>query len=89
MGVFSILQSNQKFYHIYTVTIIIHKSRNLIGTVGIAKFMPKYGQVFQSNIVKGDFCRKGERRALLKSGELLKQIGHVGNQTRNFSILLL
>ena len=39
--VFSILQSNRKFYHIYTVTIAIHKSRNLIGTVGIAKFGPE------------------------------------------------
>ena len=41
VGVFSILQSNQKFYHIYTVTIVIHKSRNLFGNVGIAKFGPK------------------------------------------------
>ena len=41
VGVFSILQSNRKFYHIYTVTIVIHKSRNLIGTVGISKFGPK------------------------------------------------
>ena len=50
VGVFSILQSNLKFYHIYTVTIVIHKSRNLIGTLGIAKFGHKYCQVFQSNI---------------------------------------
>ena len=41
VGVFSILQSNRKFYHIYTVTIVIHKSPNLIGTLGIAKFGPK------------------------------------------------
>ena len=41
VGVFSVLQSNQKFYYIYTVTIVIHKSRNLIGTLGIAKFGPK------------------------------------------------
>ena len=41
VGVFSILQSNRKFYHIYTVTIVIHKSRNLIGTVGIAESRPK------------------------------------------------
>ena len=41
VGVVSILQSNRKFYHIYTVTIVIHKSRNLIGTVGSAKFGPK------------------------------------------------
>ena len=40
-GMFSILQSNRHFYHIYTVTIAIHKSRNLIGTLGIAKFGPK------------------------------------------------
>ena len=39
--VFSILQSNRKFYLIYTLTIVIHKSRNLIGTLGIAKFGPK------------------------------------------------
>ena len=38
VGVFSILQSNQKFYHIYTLTIVIHKSRDPIDTVGIAKF---------------------------------------------------
>ena len=49
IGVFSILQSNRKFYHIYSVTIVIHKSRNLIGTGGIAKFGPKKGQVFHSN----------------------------------------
>ena len=30
MGVFSILQSNRKFYHIYTSTIVIHKSHNLL-----------------------------------------------------------
>ena len=49
MGVFSILQSNRKFYHILTLTIVINKFRNLIGTGGIAKFGPKSGQVFQSN----------------------------------------
>ena len=38
VGVFSVLQSNRKFDHIYTVTRVIHKSRNLIGTGGIAKF---------------------------------------------------
>ena len=32
VAVFSILQSNRRCYHIYTVTIVIHKSRNLIGT---------------------------------------------------------
>ena len=41
VGIFSILQINQNFYHIYTITIVIHKSRNLIGTAGIAKFGPK------------------------------------------------
>ena len=41
MGVFSILQSNRKFYHIYTLTIVIHKSRNLIGAEEIAQFGPK------------------------------------------------
>ena len=51
LGVFSILESNQRFYHIYTLAIVIHKSRNLIGTVGIAKFRPKWGQVFQSNVM--------------------------------------
>ena len=39
--VFLILQSNRTFYRVYTVTIVIHKSRNLIGTVGIEKFGPK------------------------------------------------
>ena len=38
VGMFPILQSNRKFYHIYTITIVIHRSRNLIGTVGIGKF---------------------------------------------------
>ena len=41
VGVFSILQSNRKFYRIYAITIVIHKSRNMIGTGGIAKFGPK------------------------------------------------
>ena len=41
MGVFSILQSNEKFYHIYMLTIVIYKSRNLIGTEEIAPFGPK------------------------------------------------
>ena len=27
----------EKFYHIYTVTIVIHKSRNLVVTLGICK----------------------------------------------------
>ena len=49
VGVFSVLYSNRKFYHIYTVTIVIHKSRNLVGTVRIAKVGPKKGHVFQSN----------------------------------------
>ena len=40
VGLFSILQSNGNFYHIYTITIVIQKSRSLIGTVGIAKFGP-------------------------------------------------
>ena len=38
VGVFSILQSNRKVYQIYTATIVIHESRNLIG---VAKFGPK------------------------------------------------
>ena len=33
--------------HLHTVTIVIHKSSNLIGTVGIAKFGPKKGQAFR------------------------------------------
>ena len=41
VGEFSFLQSNRKFYHIYTVTIVILEYRNLIGTVGIAKFGTK------------------------------------------------
>ena len=41
MGVFSILQSNRKFYHIYTLTIVIRKSRSLIGTEEIDQFGPK------------------------------------------------
>ena len=41
VGVFSILQSNRTFYHIYTITIVIHKSGNLIGALGIAEFEPR------------------------------------------------
>ena len=51
MGSFSILQSNGDFFHIYTVAIVIHKSRNLIVTLGITEFGPKVGQVFQSNVM--------------------------------------
>ena len=38
VGMLSVLQSNRKFYHIYTITIVIHKSHNLIGTAGTAEF---------------------------------------------------
>ena len=41
VGMLSVLQSNRKFYHINTVTIVIHKSRSLIGTQGMAEFGPK------------------------------------------------
>ena len=41
VGVFSVPQSNRKFYHICSVTIVIHKSHNLVGTLGIAEFGPK------------------------------------------------
>ena len=34
-----------------TSTIVIHKSRNHIGTLGIAEFGPKYGQIFQINVM--------------------------------------
>ena len=44
-------ESNRKFCHICAITIVIHESRNLIGIVGIAKFGPKWSQVFQSNIM--------------------------------------
>ena len=40
VGVLSILQLNRKFYHLYTVTIVVHKSLNLIGTEEIAQFGP-------------------------------------------------
>ena len=36
---------------IATLTIVIRKSRNLIGTLGIAEFGPESGQVFQGNIL--------------------------------------
>ena len=39
------------FSSIITVTVVIHKSRNLISTVGIAKVGRRYGQVFQRNII--------------------------------------
>ena len=39
---FTVLQSNRKFHHIYlTVNIVIHKSRNLIGTLGSSEFGPR------------------------------------------------
>ena len=47
MGVFSILQSNRKFYQICTVTIVIHKSCNLIGTVGVVRFGLDRARFFQ------------------------------------------
>ena len=47
VGMFSILQWNRKFYHIYTVTIVIHKSRNLIGTLGITKFGSNRARFFR------------------------------------------
>ena len=47
-GAFSILQSNRRFYYIYTVKMVIHKARNLIDTIGIADFGLKRAS-FQSN----------------------------------------
>ena len=41
VGMLSVLKTIREFYHIYTVTIVIHKCRNLIGTQGIAEFGPK------------------------------------------------
>ena len=35
----------------FAITRIIHKSLNLIGTVGSSEFRPKYGQDFQSNVM--------------------------------------
>ena len=45
--VFSILQSYRKSYLIYTVTIVICKSRNLIGTLGIAAFALNRARFFK------------------------------------------
>ena len=39
----------EPFYHIYTVALLLHESPNLIGTLGIAEFGPKWSSVFQSN----------------------------------------
>ena len=47
MGMLSVLQKNRKF----AVTIVMHKSRNLIGTLGGSEFGPKLGQVFQSYVM--------------------------------------
>ena len=41
VGVFLILESNGKFYHINNLTMVIQKSRNLIVTEEIAQFGPK------------------------------------------------
>ena len=72
MGVFSILQSNRKFYHICTVTIVIHKSRNLIGTVGIATFglpwVPEPRNLDERKLVRGK-----ERRKKGGSGQMITQ----------------
>ena len=35
----------------FAITIVIHKSRNLIGPLGSSEFEPKQCQVFHSNIV--------------------------------------
>ena len=35
----------------FAVTIVINRSRDLIGTLGIAEFGPKQGQVFQTNVM--------------------------------------
>ena len=43
-------QSNRQLHHIYTVTIVIHKSSNPIGTQEIAEFGPKIGPGFQSKL---------------------------------------
>ena len=36
-----------KIYHIYTITMEILKSRNLIGTIRIAKFLPNRARFFR------------------------------------------
>ena len=56
VDVFSILQSNRIFYHIYTLTMVIHKSRNLIGTGGIAKFGLNRAKFFR--VIPSLFCLK-------------------------------
>ena len=50
-GMLSVVQSNRNSIILATLIIVIHKSRNLIGNLGIAEFGPKQGQVFQSNIM--------------------------------------
>ena len=46
VGIFSIPQSNQKS-NTFAATMVTAKPRNLIGSLGIAEFGPKYDQVFR------------------------------------------
>ena len=43
--------SRIKISTIFAVTTVIHKSRNMIGTLGSSEFGPEYGQVFQRNVM--------------------------------------
>ena len=60
VGILSFLQSNRKL----VVTKVIHKSRNLIGTLGGSEFGPKQGQVFRVILIVSV-----DRSAITKSKE--------------------
>ena len=60
---------------IYTVTIVIHKSRNLIGTLGISEFGPKYGQVFESTVMSRCLPSKKEHRETRDSVSQMSSVG--------------
>ena len=43
---------------IFAATIVIHKSRNLIGSLGSSEFWPKWVKVSQSNVIKKSLLTK-------------------------------
>ena len=47
MGVFSIFLSNRNFYHTYTVTVLIHRPHNLIGTLPITELGQNRARFFK------------------------------------------
>ena len=62
--------------YLFAITIVIHKSRNLIGTLGSSEFGPKWGHVFRVIL-----CVSVDHSALIKSKSIRKQ-GPPGHKSR-------